>query len=128
MRTMTALLITIPKSTSWEDYEEELARAAAGEVLNFKVPNFPLRVNEGDRCYVLHRELIKGWMEIVGFSEGNFICSTTGKRWSGKFVQRSGEFHHLEVNAEPRAGFQGFRYLDIQVGVECGPFRALHDQ
>lgn len=127
MRFLTAILVTLPKTVSWEDYEKELRKGAAGEILNFKVPNFPLRVGRGDRCYIAHKGFIKGWMEITGFSEGSFICTTTGKRRYGKFIQRSGEFHPVEAKVEC-GGFQGFKYITIRVGVDYGPFAALHNQ
>jgi hypothetical protein len=112
-RNERSLIITLPSTTSWKDYEKELRKAANySHVLNFKVHNFPKGIHKGDRCYVVHNGLIKGWMEIVGFSEEPFVCTTTNKQWDGKFIQRSGPFHYLQETI-PYKGFQGFRYFDL---------------
>jgi hypothetical protein len=38
--------------------------------------------------------------------EYNFKCSTTGREWTGKFIQRTGKF--FEIEPIPMRGFQGF--------------------
>lgn len=106
---MPDILITIPKSVDWSVYQLELDAAAAGSTMNFKVPNFP-KVNPGDRCYVVYNGFVRGWMQVTGLKHDDFVCDTTGDRWSGKFVQRSGHFH--PVKHEQVTGFQGFRYVD----------------
>lgn len=108
-----SLIITLPSATKWSDYEKELRKVANYQnVLNFKVHNFPKGIHKGDKCYIVHNGLVKGWMEIVGFSEQPFICTTTKKKWDGKFIQRSGPFHYLQEKI-PYKGFQGFRYFDL---------------
>lgn len=108
-----SLIITLPSTTKWSDYEKELRKVANYQnVLNFKVHNFPKGIHKGDKCYIVHNGLVKGWMEIVGFSEQPFICTTTKKKWDGKFIQRSGPFHYLQEKI-PYKGFQGFRYFDL---------------
>lgn len=113
LKKQRSLIITLPSSTKWTEYEKELKRAANYKhVLNFKVHNFPKGVHKGDKCYVVHEGIIKGWMEIVGFSEKEFECTTTNKKWEGKFIERSGPFHYLKETI-PYKGFQGFRYFDL---------------
>lgn len=113
MKKKRSLIITLPSDIKWEDYEKELRKVANYNcVLNFKVHNFPTGVHEGDKCYIVHQGYIKGWMDIVGFSEKEFNCSTTGKKWQGKFVERSGPFHYISEKL-PYKGFQGYRYFDI---------------
>lgn len=108
-----SIVITIPSNKSWSEYEKELAQVADGrQVLNFKVANFPKGVKVGDRCYVVYRGLIVGWMSIAGMSEKSFRCSTTGKEWKGRFIERSGKFHYLDEKI-PMKGFQGFRYFSL---------------
>lgn len=105
------IVVTLPKSVSWGDYSKELDKVKDGkEVMNFKVRSFP-KTGVGKRCYIVHNGFVRGWMEIVGMSKEDFICSTTGKRWSGKFIQRSGPFH--EIEPIPMKGFQGFRYFEL---------------
>ena len=71
-----SLIVTLPSTTDWGDYEKELRKAANYKyVLNFKVHNFPKGIHKGDRCYVVHNGFVKGWMEIVGFSEQPFVCT-----------------------------------------------------
>ena len=109
-----SLIITLPSKIQWNDYEKELRKAANYKyVLNFKVHNFPKGIHKGDKCYIVHKGLIKGWMEIVGFSEKEFKCTTTGKMWKGKFIERSGPFHYL-VDKIPMKGFQGYRYINLE--------------
>lgn len=102
------IIITLPKTISWEEYLEELNLVKDySNVLNFKVNQFP-KIKIGSKCYLVHKGFIIGWMEIVGLSEKNFTCSTTGKKWLGKFIERSGPFNYIEPIA--MKGFQGFRY------------------
>ncbi len=104
------IVITIPSSIEWDEYKKELDSVIDGKnVLNFKVSNFPKMCKVGDKCYLNYKGYVKGWMTIVGFSDKNFICNTTGKDWSGKFIERSGPFH--EIKPIPMKGFQGFRYF-----------------
>lgn len=105
------IIITIPKKIAWTDYEKEMLAVKDGsQVMNFKVSSFP-KIKPGNRCYVVHDGEIKGWMKIVGTSEEEFECTTTGKKWSGKFIQRSGPFHY--INPIEMKGFQGFRYANF---------------
>ena len=113
MKKQRSLIITLPSTTDWNDYEKELRKAANYKyVLNFKGHNFPSGVHKGDKCYIVHKGFVKGWMEIVGFSEKNFTCTTTDKKWEGKFIERSGPFHYIQEQI-PYKGFQGFRYFDL---------------
>lgn len=113
-RSERSLIITLPSTTKWSDYENELRKAANYKhVLNFKVHNFPNGIHKGDKCYIVHNGYVMGWMEIVGFSEEPFVCTTTNKKWDGKFIQRSGPFHYLKEKI-PYKGFQGFRYFDLE--------------
>lgn len=108
-----SLIITLPSKIQWNDYEKELRKAANYKyVLNFKVHNFPKGIHKGDKCYIVHNGYIKGWMEITGFSEETFQCTTTKQKWEGKFIQRSGPFHYISEKM-PYKGFQGFRYFDL---------------
>lgn len=105
------IIITIPKNITWQDYKKEIDKVKDGSsVMNFKVNHFP-KTSVGNRCYLLYDGAIRGWMEIVGFSEEPFKCSTTGREWSGKFIQRSGPFY--EIDPIPMKGFQGFRYFEF---------------
>ncbi len=79
------------------------------EVLNFKVSNLPKNTKAGNKCYMVYRGFIIGWMKITGLTENEFTCTTTGKKWKGKFIQRSGKFNNIEPI--PYKGFQGFRYM-----------------
>ena len=106
------IIITIPSKIDWEDYQKELKDVEDRNlILNFKVSNFPKETNIGNKCYSVYKGFIIGWMEIVGMSEGNITCETTGKKWEGKFIQRSGKFNYIEPI--PMTGFQGFRYFDF---------------
>ena len=104
------IVITIPSYIKWNDYEKELDKVKDGkEVLNFKVNHLPKKTNIGNKCYMVYNGEIIGWMKIVGLTENEFVCTTTGKKWKGKFIQRSGEFHRIDPITYK--GFQGFRYI-----------------
>jgi predicted RNA-binding protein with PUA-like domain len=108
-----SIIVTLPSDVSWEEYEKELERVKDyHEVMNFKVYNFPKGIKRGDKCYIVHKGYVKGWMKITGFSEKRFQCTTTGKEYYGKFIERSGPFHYIE-DVIPIRGFQGFRYFNI---------------
>lgn len=112
-KTTKSIIVTLPSGEEWGTYENELKKVKNYKnVLNFKVHNFPKGIGKGDKCYIVHRGFIKGWMEIVGFSEKEFCCSTTGKKWKGKFIERSGPFHYINEKI-PMKGFQGFRYFNL---------------
>jgi len=103
------IVITLPKKILWKQYEKELQDVKSGDkVLNFKVSNFPKNTKVGNKCYLVHDSSVVGWMNIVGFEEKEFKCETTGKKWKGKFIQRSGTFH--KIDPIKMKGFQGFRY------------------
>ena len=102
------IIITLPRDIKWSEYEKELAAVKDySNVLNFKVNHFP-KTEIGSKCYLVHQGNILGWMEIVGLSENEFTCEITGKKWAGKFIQRSGPFN--KIQPIPMKGFQGFRY------------------
>jgi hypothetical protein len=104
------IIITIPSTIKWEDYLNEINSVSDyKQVMNFKVSQFPQKTKIGNRCYLCHKGNVIGWMEIVGMEEKEFQCTTTGKKWKGKFIQRSGPFHYIEKQI-PMKGFQGFRY------------------
>lgn len=111
LKSERAIVITLPSTEQWETYEKEMENVKDySQVMNFKVPFFPKGVSRGDRCYVVHDGFVKGWMEIVGMEEKEFTCTTTGRKWLGKFIMRSGPFHKLDKEIKMR-GFQGFRYF-----------------
>ena len=109
---MTDWVITIPKTIEWSDYEKELkAVLSGGSVLNYRVPFRP-KVMVGDRCYVVWRGRVRGWMYIVGVVNDKigFTCETTGKFWPpGWYVQRMGTFY--EMDGPAMKGFRGIRRL-----------------
>ena len=111
------IIVTLPQDIEWLDYQKELLGAASGETLNFKVGSFPSKVGPGARCYLTHRGYIKGYHIISGFSEKEFVCTTTGKRWTGRFIERTGRFHYIEEKI-PYKGFQGWRYFNMTVYLE----------
>ena len=110
-RKKNALLITLPSSIKWDDYEKELkAVEDESQVMNFKVPLLPKNIHHIKRVYLVYQGNIVGWQKFVGTSDKPFKCTTTDKNWDGKFLQRTGPFHKIEPI--PCKGFQGFRYYD----------------
>lgn len=102
------IIITVPKSIKWVNYEKELEVVKDGDmIISFKVANKP-NCKVGDKCYVVYDGFIRGWMNIVGINENSFDCTTTGERWEGIFIERSGIFNYIEPI--PMKGFQGYRY------------------
>lgn len=114
---MTDWVITLPKTVEWEDYEKELDLVKNwGHVMNYRVARYPLDLKHGDRCFLVWRGMVRGWMQISGFfryPEG-FMCSTTQTQWkAGNYIQRSGPFHWI-TPVEMR-GFQGIRRMRITI-------------
>lgn len=105
------IVVTLPASTDWSEYQKELDLVKNGSnVINFKVPSFPKRTKAGDKCYLCYKGYIIGWMKIVGMEEKEFTCSTTGNQLKGKFIMRSGSFNKIEPIQ--MKGFQGFKYFN----------------
>jgi hypothetical protein len=114
---MQDILITLPAKTKWTEYEKELAAVADGKtVMNFRIPSWPKKSTAGDKCFVCHRGIIKGYMIIHSFvSQLGFTCSTTGKVWpGGHFVRRTGVFTYLTGEPILMKGFQGYKYFDLK--------------
>lgn len=103
------IIITIPKNTKWEEYKKELAKARQGQSLNFKVAQFP-KTGKGNKCYICYNGNVIGYHFISQLSNKAFTCTTTGRNFSGKFVERTGKFYKIEPI--PMKGFQGYRYFD----------------
>ena len=58
-----SLIITLPEQVNWSDYCVELYKAEKHrKKLNFRVYDFPVGITKGDKCYVVHRGMIIGWM------------------------------------------------------------------
>jgi len=103
-------IITIPKTVSWDTYQQELDAARDWKVvLNYRTRYFPKEMTRGDRCFIVHDGQVRGWMEVVGLDETKgFTCRTTGIEWpAGKYIQRSGPFH--PVSGVEMQGFRGIR-------------------
>lgn len=86
------IIITIPQSINWQEYEKELKTVEDGsQVMYFRVPTLPKKANVGDRCYICYRCFIVGWMEIVYIGQVLvFECTTAGTQWpAGNYVGRS---------------------------------------
>jgi hypothetical protein len=107
---MRDIIITVPKSIKWDEYQKELDAAEQGAILNFKVANFP-NVDKGSKCYICYNGNVIGYHVVSGKSEKQFTCSTTGKVWNGKFIERTGKLHRIAPI--PMKGFQGFRYFNV---------------
>lgn len=106
------IIITIPKSIEWGDYQKVLKAVEFGEQTIFfkKVPTLPKNANIGDRCYICHKGFVVGYMNIawIGAMDG-FTCTTTDIPWSkGNYIGRSGKFTYIK--RIPYKGFQGYHY------------------
>jgi hypothetical protein len=104
-------LVTVPKTTRWDTYQEELNAVVDGQsVINYRTRYFPKEMKTGDRCFILWNGRVRGWMKIVGLWECNEVwtCQTTGAVWQpGKYIQRSGPFYAVE--GPEMQGFRGVR-------------------
>ena len=122
------IIITIPKTVKWDDYKKELdAVADWKQVMNFKVSHKPKNLEVGNRVYLCYDNNIIGWQTFVGYYEGNFDCTTTGKEWNGTFIQRSGPFHYLQ-NPIPCNGFRGFKYFNYQINETINPKQLIEEE
>ena len=107
---MSDWIVTLPMTVQWHDYERELAAVANWKaVLNYRIHYKP-KAQKGDRCFIVWKYCVRGWMEIVGVEwyPGGFVCQTSGKIWKrGFYLQRSGPFHY--VGGPEMKGFRGLR-------------------
>lgn len=111
------IIITIPKSIKWEDYQKELkAVEDESQEMNYKISTCPKDVHVGDRCYLVYDGYIRGWMKISNIGKKDeFVCTTTGSYWKeGYYVSRTGKFHPLK-NPIPMKGFMGYRKTDLNI-------------
>lgn len=107
-------VVTIPQKVEWEVYRQEIAAVADFQAeMMYRVP-FKPKALPGDRCYVVWRGKVRGWMSVVNVlsKPDGFKCSTTGMGWPpGHYICRSGPFH--EVDGPAMKGFQGIRRFDV---------------
>lgn len=112
---MSDIIITIPKSVSWETWlaEAEAVEADPDACLNFRVANKPKSAGPGDKCFVVHDGFIRGYHVIKHIADRpGFQCQTTGKHWApGTYIMRSGKFHRVKPMSFD--GFQGWRYFHV---------------
>jgi hypothetical protein len=114
---MTDWAITVPKTTKWEDYQEELDVVSDySHTINYHIPHFPRDMQIGDRCFIVWNGKVRGWMEIVDLQEIDaWTCNTTGRQWpAGRYIVRSGPFH--PVDGPEMQGFRGIRKFN-SVGI-----------
>ena len=105
------IIITLPAKIEWSDYQKEIEKVTnSDEFMFFKVASFPKNTVVGERCYIVHRGYIKGWMKIAYIGNHDFVCSTTGKTWEGKFIARNGKFN--PIAPIKMKGFQNWRYYN----------------
>jgi hypothetical protein len=97
---------------NWEEYQQELKAVENGDlVLNYRAAYIPKEMRQGDKLWLTHNGKVRGWMTITGLAvqQKSWTCRTTGKLWApGKYIQRSGLFHHVE-NGPRIKGFRGIR-------------------
>jgi hypothetical protein len=107
-----SIIVTIPQWMRWKDFERNL-RSVANYThnLEFRVHDFPNGIHKGDKFYVVHNNVIKGWMEIVGFTERGNDCEEDDKLCS-KYIEYSGPFHYIDEIVSYN-DFQGYRYFDL---------------
>lgn len=109
---MRCWALTLPQRIEWADYGRELTAVADGKsVMNYRTARAPKDMKPGDRCYVVHRGRVRGWMAVTDVVNRDepWTCSTTGAQWpAGTYVQRSGPFHPVEHDW-PMQGFRGVR-------------------
>ena len=102
-------IITLPQTVKWSDYQVELESVTDGsKVLNYRLPYQP-KAQVGDRCYLVWRGKVRGWMKVVGVEHSDgFTCTTTGTSWrAGWYLQRAGQF--FSCDGPEMVGFRGIR-------------------
>jgi len=104
-------IVTVPKTTRWDDYEAELIAVADGKsFINYRTRYFPKDMCGGHRCFTVWNGRVRGWMKIVGlwYCQRSWVCETTGAVWQpGEYIQRSGPFYTVE--GPEMKGFRGVR-------------------
>lgn len=109
------IAITWPKSRPLESYLAELKKAAdAGLVINFKVPTWPKRIKEGERCYIVYDGFVRGYNNILGVdSKDDVIDPITGQRMApGVYVVREPTFYDTGSPHVAIDSFRGYRYVE----------------
>jgi hypothetical protein len=110
-----AIVVTWPKSRPLSSYLEELAKASRNdEFIHYRVPSLP-SIPFGARCYQVHDGAIRGWLTMLGFSDGSGVIDPiTGLSWpKGNYIVRLPRWH--PVDPIPMQGFRGWRYYDAEV-------------
>lgn len=108
---MADWMITLPQSVEWSDYTQELLAVERwSEVMNYRVRYVPKELKRGDRCFLVWRGKVRGWMEIVSVRDlpaGQLTPVVEHRKPAGKYIQRSGPFHVIE--GHEIKGFRGIR-------------------
>lgn len=106
---MSDWVITLPQKIEWIQYQNELLDVEDGQyVMNYRLPHKP-SAQVGDRCFLVWRGKVRGWMHVVGIRDCGFMCHATEKVWpEGWYLQRSGRFNYISPQPEMK-GFRGIR-------------------
>lgn len=113
-------IVTLPRHVEWGDFERDLDAVRDGSrLLNHRIPRAPEGMRAGDRCYLVWRGRVRGWMRIVAVADQaeGFRCEATGREFpAGVYVQSAGEFHRVDGPA--MQGFHGVRRYEPAAGGE----------
>lgn len=107
------IVLTWPKHRTYESYKEQLKLAdSRGDQILFRVSSFPARSQAGDRVYMVHDGLVRGWSKLLLFTDDDRPRDpVSGELMDpGKYIVRSAKWHELPGPLPKMRGFQGFRY------------------
>jgi hypothetical protein len=108
------IVLTWPKGRTYESYKRQLSLADhKGEQILFRVSQLPVKAEAGDRVYMVHNGLVRGWSKLLLFDTGQTQPRDpiSGDLMPvGNYIVRSAKWHELPGPLPKMKGFQGFRY------------------
>lgn len=105
------IVVTIPKSEYLTDDIEKEKLKEGDTVAFWTLHRIPQRLVAGDRVYFVKRGKIDSSMEVIEIQmDSEEICSTTGRKWSGKCQLFLDNLREESLSTIDTRGFQGFRY------------------
>lgn len=100
------IIITLPSAIEWKYFLKDFSEIESGKnQFLFKVSKKPKNVKTGERCFLVHDGLIRGYWIIKEFKNTKF-----NDEFLEGFIIVPSSFYAIQPSPD-MAGFRGFRYM-----------------
>lgn len=107
------IIVTTPKNSVHNAKLEAEECKKAGGGTYFRLFHSTPKVSKGDKIWYVEDDHIRGYcvVDYIMTNNGSIVCSTTGKKWSGKCAVYMDASTWKWIRPLPMKGFRGYRYF-----------------